>query len=151
MNNVSAQLLEIIGKTKTIFSEISDTEWNYQISPSKWTKKEILGHLIDSATNNHQRFVRLQFEENPTIYYDQNKWVSIQNYLNAPVENLILFFEIYNKHLAHILTQIPEDKYKNQCNVNKEQPLTLEWIAKDYIRHMKHHLNQIVGEKYIFS
>lgn len=148
MEKISEQLLLIIETTKTLLPKISEYEWNYKSEPNKWSKKEILGHLIDSATNNHQRFVRLQFEDNPTIIYDQNKWVSVQNYINVSVENIIILFENYNKHLAYILSQISNDNYKNQCDIKKGQPVTLEWIASDYIRHMNHHLLQIIGESY---
>lgn len=64
----------IIDKVPGILMQISEEEMSEKLSPNKWSKKEVIGHLVDSATNNHQRFVRGQFEDMPEIRYDQNKW-----------------------------------------------------------------------------
>ncbi len=144
MENLSKQLEQIVNEVEPLLKNISSDEWNYRRAPGKWSRKEILGHLIDSASNNHQRFVRMQFEDKPTITYDQNCWVSTQNYDGEPVDNLINLWVSFNRHLAHIIAAIPQDKYGNLCDIKKEQPVTLEWIIADYIRHLKHHLSQVV-------
>lgn len=143
MESIVEKLLSIVRKYKSVFSKLTDEDWNYQSTPNKWSKKEILGHLIDSATNNHQRFVRIQFEDNPRISYDQNNWVFVQDYKNANIENLIELWVHYNQHLAHVINTIPKDKYSKTCNIKMEEPVTLEWLILDYLRHLEHHLNQI--------
>lgn len=148
MKHVVEQLLNLINKSKQELLTLSDEEWNYQRAPNKWTKKEILGHLIDSAANNHQRFVRVQFEENPQITYDQNNWVKYQNYKNNEIKNLIEFWFLYNQHIAYVIKNIPESNYENKCDVNKEELVTLEWLVTDYINHLEYHLNQIIRNIY---
>jgi len=145
MKNTAEELLRTIENANLQFANITEEEWSFKSAPEKWSKKEILGHLIDSAANNHQRFVRLQFEVLPAIVYDQNKWAEAQNCVNAPTENLIGLFTFYNKHLAYVLSQIPEEHYNKECDVKHEQPVTLRWLAEDYVRHMRHHLNKISG------
>jgi hypothetical protein len=145
MDNKSEQLKNIVEETSLILNRIRDDDWNYRSAPNKWSRKEILGHLIDSAANNHHRIVRAQYEDNPSITYDQNNWVSIQDFKNASIENLINLWVSYNKHLAHIISIIPKDKYNNLCDIKAAQPVTLEWLITDYIRHLKHHLNQIIS------
>ena len=138
---------ETIHETHKRLKNISSEDWSYRNAPTKWSKKEILGHLIDSAANNHQRLVRVQFEDNPAIRYDQDKWVMTQDYHNASINDLIELWLNYNKHLVHIISKMPKEKYERTCDVGKEEPVTLEWLVKDYLRHLKHHLNQIIGEK----
>lgn len=145
MKDTSKLLLQTIENACAQFAQIPEEEWSHKSAPEKWSKKEILGHLIDSAANNHQRFVRLQFEDTPTIIYDQNQWSAAQYCAAAPTENLIGLFKFYNIHLAHILTHLPEEHYKKECDVKNEQPVTLQWLAEDYVRHMQHHLNKIIS------
>jgi hypothetical protein len=146
MQNVISELLKIINGYFSVLSNITPEQWETSSGPGKWTKKQILGHLIDSAANNHQRFVRAQFEDNPLIRYDQNNWVTLQNYKDEPAEILLGLWFNYNRHIAFILKNIPADKIKNPCNTGKIESFTLQWIAEDYIRHMKHHLEQIAAK-----
>jgi hypothetical protein len=144
MNNISQQLTDTIDNASEALKELSSADWQSRRAPGKWTKKQILGHLIDSAANNHQRFVRVQFEDTPLIRYDGDGWVAVSDYENEPAEILIGLWLSYNRHLAYIITRIPEDKLSRLCSVGKPEPFTLEWIIKDYVRHMKHHLDQII-------
>src|SRR6476620_6731085 len=84
--------------------DMKDEEFSFKSSPAKWSKKQIIGHLVDSAANNHQRFVRVQFEETPTIVYDQNKWNSHSYYQDMDSKTLIHFWAAYNGHLANLAT-----------------------------------------------
>lgn len=75
MNSAPINRLEYLCNTiPELLIQIDEQIFSEKINPAKWSKKEILGHLIDSATNNHHRFVRVQFETNLKISYDQNKW-----------------------------------------------------------------------------
>ena len=82
MEKFAEQLNGIIEQNISLLNEITDQEFSYKISTEKWSKKEILGHLIDSAENNIQRFVRVQYENEPFIFYEQDEWVRIQDYQN---------------------------------------------------------------------
>jgi hypothetical protein len=113
--------------------------------PGKWSKKEIIGHLLDSAANNHQRFVRGQFEQDPKITYDQDKWNESNYYLKIGSAQVISFWEIYNRHLLEVIKNIPETKLQNKVNTGGETSHTLEFLIGDYLDHMEHHLKQVVA------
>ena len=141
MKNLSEELRKTVLEAEQKLNSIKD--WDYRTAPGKWSKKQILGHLIDSAANNHQRFVRIQYEDTPLITYDQNKWVEVQKYNDAPVELLINLWISYNKHLAFVISQLSAEALSRKCNIGKEEPVTLEFIATDYLRHLKHHFEQV--------
>lgn len=128
-----------------LLSSISEKDFAYKASPEKWSKKEILGHLIDSAANNHQRFVRLQFEHEPTISYNQNNWTRFSYHQTTPPDSLVKFWTSYNKHLLHILSEIPEKYYPNICIMGNGDRVSLDFLIKDYVVHLEHHLKQIVN------
>jgi DinB superfamily len=116
-------------------------------APNKWSKKEILGHLIDSAANNHQRFVRMQIDNNLQLpSYQQVEWVSIQHYNTESWNELIRLWEAYNLHLLHILWNMNPGKLLNTAIIGTNDEATLEFIIEDYVGHLKHHLEQIIGE-----
>lgn len=123
---------------------IDESIFSLKLDSKKWSKKEILGHLIDSATNNHQRFIRTQFEDLPTIWYDQNNWVEKSNYQNIDKNQLIQFWTLYNQHLIYVIEQIPSDKLDNICMMKDGTKVTLEFLISDYVEHLEYHLKQIV-------
>jgi len=124
---------------------ISEEVFAYKPAPDKWSKKEILGHLIDSATNNHQRFVRAQFEDVPNIIYDQNNWNKCSAYSELNTKHLISFWEIYNRHLIEIMKSMPEENFTKECDTGDAEPHTIEWLFDDYVVHLQYHVKQIVG------
>jgi hypothetical protein len=130
-----------------LLSKIKEDNFSSKPSSDKWSKKEILGHLIDSATNNHQRFVRVQFEHVPTISYDQIKWNSHTHYNQIDSKHLISFWAAYNLHLVELIKLIPKDNLTRECNIGRDTPVTLQWLIDDYVRHLEHHLKQIVEYK----
>lgn len=123
----------------------------------KWSPREVIGHLIDSASNNHQRFVRAQFTDDLKFEgYEQAEWVSVQGYGDESWEELVQLWKLYNLHLLHLVSRIPEEqltKQRPQHNLHQlawqsipvEQPATLEYFIRDYLGHLKHHLRQISG------
>ena len=145
MIEISIQRLQYLCATiPPLLSKIKEDDFSSKPSSDKWSKKEILGHLIDSAANNHQRFIRVQFEQVPTISYDQNNWNSCTRYNHMDSKHLISFWVAYNRHLVELIRLIPKDNLKRECNIGRETPVTLQWLIDDYVRHVEHHLKQIV-------
>ena len=138
-----SRLNYIIDKVPSILKEIGEENMSAKPLPTKWSKKEIIGHLIDSATNNHQRFVRGQFETIPEIRYDQNKWNEYSFYQQIDSDQIILFWAIYNKQLIEIINRIPAENLKRQIKVGQNL-LTLESLIADYVEHLEHHLKQVI-------
>src|SRR5882724_13427866 len=128
IENASHRLMEISNEQSAIYP-----------APSKWSPKQIIGHLIDSAANNHQRFVRAQFKDDLVfVGYDQEEWVAIQRYQQESWIELIQLWKSFNLHIAHLVEHIPEEKLKKQCRehslnniawklVSSHEPATLEY------------------------
>lgn len=131
----------IIDKVPDILAEISEENMSAKPLPNKWSKKEVLGHLIDSATNNHQRFVRGQFELNAEISYDQNKWNEFSFYQDIDSKQIINFWIIYNKQLIEIIKRIPTEKLRMKIRIGEK---SLSFLIVDYVKHVEHHLKQII-------
>lgn len=133
----------IINLTQKMLTEISEENMSTKPSPTKWSKKEIIGHLIDSATNNHQRFVRGQFENIPEISYDQNNWNEFSFYNQIESKQIISFWTIYNKQIIEIIKRIPKENLEKQIRIGNNI-FTLEFLIIDYVEHLEHHLKQII-------
>ncbi|CAN5353106.1 DinB family protein [soil metagenome] len=139
------RLVDILYSTREQFTKISKPEWDIKTSPEKWSKKEILGHLIDSASNNHQRFVRAQIEDHlVSPGYEQDLWVKVQNYQDTDIEDIIDLWYKYNLHLSRVIINIREENLSKICNKGNYEPVTLHYLIEDYITHLKHHLQQII-------
>ena len=130
-----------------ILKEIDEQTFSFKSSSDKWSKKEIIGHLIDSATNNHQRFVRGQFEDCPTIFYDQNKWNEYSFYQQVNGQQIIDFWTTYNKQLLEIIKHISSKDLQRTCKTNTSNEYTLNFLINDYVEHLEHHLKQIINYK----
>lgn len=127
-----------------LLKEIKDGDLSLKPSSVKWSKKEILGHLIDSAANNHQRFIRGQFEDRPTIGYNQDAWNKYNHYNEIDSGQLITFWEAYNRHLLEIMKRMPPESLQKQCRAVDGSTYTLAFLIEDYVAHLEHHLKQIV-------
>jgi hypothetical protein len=139
-------------------NEITEQQSAIPRSEGKWSPKEIIGHLIDSATNNHQRFVRAQFTDELVFAgYEQENWVRVQNYQGEDWTDLVQLWKLYNQHILHLVSLIPEDtrmRLRNKHNlhqiasdtISENEPVTLDYFIRDYLDHMKKHLGQILGE-----
>ena len=148
MKDIAQQLRNIIETVEPKLSRMNPDETGLKPDPHEWSKKEILGHLIDSAANNHQRFVRAVYKvaaEFPT--YDQNEWVRIQRHNERPWASLVALWSAYNLHLSHLIECIPEDAESSLCNIGREDPVPLQFVIKDYLRHSRHHLKDILEEQ----
>lgn len=127
--------------------QISDQDFEHKPSPEKWSIKEIVGHLVDSAMNNIQRYVRVQYMDTGKFVYQQDDWVRLQNYQMADRKDLVDLWRLMNLQLIRIWMTIPIENLDRKCDIGKdqEQILDLKLLAKDYVDHLQHHLSQIVG------
>jgi hypothetical protein len=129
---------------------MSEEEISNRPLPNKWSKKEILGHLCDSAINNIGRFIKIQYEE--PVYriqsYNQDQWVKVQGYQDRPLDEIVNLFQALNKQIATIIKNIPNDKLSNPCDIGNNRQQTLEWLIKDYLEHMEHHIHNGILSKY---
>lgn len=137
--------------------EISEERSAVPRVEGKWSRKEIMGHLIDSAANNHQRFVRAQFTDELVFPgYEQNAWVESQHYQEKDWRELVELWQLYNRHILHIMKVTPEEtrmklRHKHNLHViasdkiSEHEPVTLDFFMRDYVDHMKKHLGQILN------
>ncbi len=152
--------LEDFGRTVEAGAEhlrgMTEEEAEARRAPGVWSAKETVGHLIDSAANNHQRFVRGQFTDDLVFPgYVQDEWIAAQHYQDAPWSRLVELWRLYNLHLLHVVSRIPAGVLKRPRRphsldkiafrvVGEDEAATLEYLIRDYVEHLRHHLNQIL-------
>lgn len=145
VTKVAADLSAIIADNLEKLRALSEEAVMHDRGAGKWVKKEILGHLIDSALNNEQRFVRAQIAQQLVWPgYDQDRWVSLQKYRERPWTELVQLWEQLNRHIVHVMANVQPDSMDTKCVIGDGGPVTLEWLMNDYVWHLRHHLNQIV-------
>jgi hypothetical protein len=147
MFNTAQHLIETLTKAHPLLMAISEEEASQKPSPEKWSKKEIIGHLIDSACNNHQKFVRtLCAKEGHLDFtgYVQDEWVAVQNYQASDWSQLVLFWEQYNLRLAQLMVSADPVKLSNTITIEGTGPFRLDFIMPDYVEHLKHHLKAVL-------
>jgi hypothetical protein len=132
----------------------SDADASAPLAPGKWSRKEIIGHLIDSAANNHARFVRAQLQDDMVFDgYDQARWVEVQHYGRRPWKELVGLWQAYNLHLASVMeaadpAAVARPRVRHNLDqiamhgVSRAQPATLDYFMRDYVAHLEHHLRQ---------
>ena len=140
------RLARILAATPLRLADVSDADASQPPAPGHWSKKEILGHLIDSASNNHQRFVRAQLAPSlETPGYEQEPWVAVQSYATESWPDLVNLWLLYNRHLAHIMRNVPEAALACPCAIGADAPVPLSAVISGYVDHMEHHLSQILA------
>jgi hypothetical protein len=145
MQKVITELSETIEKYHFLLQQLEEKDFSKKVNPGKWSKKEELGHIIDSAQNNIQRFIRVQYEENVHVMYHPDNWVTFSNYQNRDIKELIELWYLLNKQIIAILQKIPAEKQETSMSFDKDVSVknTTLFIAEDYVKHMKHHLENI--------
>ena len=147
MQKIVQELRDIIREYSEKINAIPNDDFYSKPLPTKWSKIEVLGHLADSAQNNLRRFLCGQYETSPPwIVYNQDFWVHANHYQTADKNHIIQLWSLLNGRIGEVLLKMPAANYQKQCNSGREseQLHTLQWFAEDYIKHLKHHLNQIL-------
>jgi hypothetical protein len=146
---IATDLGRTVARAKPLLMKLNNADTSARPSAKKWAKKEILGHLMDSASNNHQRFVRASLQGSLTFPgYDQEPLVELENFREIDWNFLVDLWAAYNRFLAHVLAGLPASAVGITCHIGDNPPATLGWIAEDYVAHLKHHLNQVLGQTF---
>ena len=156
----AARLRATIAASEPRLVALTEADTVRRPAPGKWSPREIIGHLIDSASNNHQRFVRAASTEDLVLPgYDQERWVEVQDYQQAAWAELVAFWAAFNRHIARVMASIPEDartRPRQRHNLHEvawqpvapTQPATLGYFMNDYVDHLEHHLRQVLGQSW---
>jgi hypothetical protein len=144
-------MLDMIESAYARLGAISDEEATQPIAAGEWSQKQVIGHLIDSACNNHQRFVRAQWCEKLEFpSYRQDEWVDSQRYDLRDWHELLDLWRAYNRHLAHVIDVTDGESLQTPCVLDwRPEPnsvIPLVELIEDYWKHTEHHLNQILPE-----
>ena len=155
-DNYIARLRDLVERAAPALLHLTDEDVTERLSPERWSPKEILGHLVDSASNNHQRFVRAQ-EQDDLVFpgYEQDAWVRAQRYCEAEWPSLVTLWWMYNTHLIRVMQAVPDAiRFRPHERHNLDEigwrpfpfgePATLDDLMRDYDDHLRHHLAQIL-------
>lgn len=154
------ELLDAVARAEPRLLDLDDDASARRPGPGRWSPREIVGHLIDSASNNHQRFVRAQGRDDLIFEgYAQDDWVAVQRYQDAPWRDLVALWVLFNRHLARVMAAVPEplrtrERLRHNLHqlawqpLPETQPATLDYFMRDYVAHLQHHLRQILGPRW---
>jgi hypothetical protein len=141
---IAEQLRNIVRTAEPALRALTEAQVSSRPASDRWTIKEVLGHLIDSAANNHQRFVRAQFTDSFVFpKYAQNEWVGAQHYNDSAWGELLDLWSAYNRHLAHVMKHVAPQAFDVPCTIGDYVPVTLQFLMEDYLVHLRHHLTKI--------
>jgi len=152
--NAGEHLRDVVLAATPTLEAMSDADASRSSGAGSWSAKQVIGHLIDSASNNHQRFVRARFRDDLVFDgYDGDQWVAAQQYANAPWPSLVTLWREFNLHLARVIETTP-DEIRLQPRVHHNlgeiafqklaEPPTLDAFMHDYVDHLQHHLGQVI-------
>ena len=156
-HEIAARLRERVERGAQLLRAVPEAEAARRPAPGKWSRKEILGHLVDSAANNHQRFVRARFQDDLVFPgYEQDDWVAAEGWQERPWNETLELWRLYNLHLAHVIAGTPRalaERVTTRHNLHlrawkqiaEGAPTTLGWFMEDYVGHLEHHLAQAGG------
>lgn len=137
-------LRDLLQQVPNRLEKLSQNKVENKPAPTTWSPKEELGHLLDSAANNHQRIVRAQFEDKLAMPgYEQNCWVAVNAYQRRDWKELIEVWQALNRQLLAASEAVPDDAWSHTLTVASSEPMTLQFVFDDYVAHMLHHLQHI--------
>jgi hypothetical protein len=141
---IGQKLAETVSEWRDILLKLDISVAREKPSADRWAIAEVIGHLVDSACNNHQRFIRAQTSDTLEFpKYEQNDWVSLGNYIQADWHELVELWWAYNRSLAHLIRSIPETQLPTPCTIGPYEQCTLGFLVVDYLDHLDHHLDKI--------
>lgn len=144
MKELSEKLLSLVDSAEPRLRAISASESTIPVLSGGWSRKQVIAHLIDSASNNHQRFVRAVLQTSLDFPgYDQDGNMRVQDPQKADWPLLVSLWAAYNRYLAHIIARLPASKLDTPCRIGSGKEVTLGFVATDYYTHLVHHLAQI--------
>jgi len=144
MKELSEKLVKTVTSAEGKLRQVSEENSSTPVLKGGWSRKQVIGHLIDSASNNHQRFVRATLQGSLDFpRYDQDGCVRVQAIQNAPWPLLVSLWTDYNLYLAHVIANLPASRQNATCRIGEDEPVTLKFLAEDYLTHLSHHLDQI--------
>lgn len=147
MQETVSRLNELLVEGKKYINKTSNEELEKKPAINKWSKKEILGHLIDSGINNLQRFTEIQFQKSPYKLrdYHQSNLVKSNFYQESEIEEILQFWLSINKRILFVISNLPTELYQNKIVLSSKEEITLLFLIEDYVVHLEYHLNQIVN------
>jgi hypothetical protein len=153
MDNVIKDLKSVVELYAQKFTQLSEPEFSAKPNPAKWSKKEVVGHLIDSAQSNLRRFIVGQYDHQPNIVYQQDFWVQANGYQQTKKEDVIALWRLINLQIATVLANMPKENYGKLVNTGKGtlELHSIDWLAADYVKHMKHHINQVIPNSFTIT
>ena len=147
MTDTTNKLEALLKITTEYISKATDAELNHKASPEKWSKKEIMGHLIDSGINNIQRFTAVQIEKEPhrILPMRQVELVQVNDYQNAEIEELLAFLMSINRRVKNLMLLQNPQTLTTPIELYREGNISdMRYLMEDYVVHFEHHVNQII-------
>ncbi len=146
MKNTTERLEALLNLGSTYVSKVPESELVFKPNPSKWSKKQILGHLIDSAINNLQRFTEIQFETKPYKIrpYSQEGLVNANDYQNSKTAEIVALWVALNNRIVKVISLLNESTLNFEIEFDNGKISDLRFLVEDYVDHLEYHLNQIV-------
>ena len=142
--NVSKQISITVDHWRKVLLELDDSTIRHKPADDRWSIAEVIGHLVDSASNNHHRFARAtEYVELEFPDYQQVHWVDAAKYQSFKWEQLVELWHCYNQLLAHMIASIPTSRLEAPCKIGSNDSCTLGFLVEDYLEHLRHHLTKI--------
>lgn len=144
-NTITTSIPEFIDISFNAMNHFTEAEWSSKPAPDKWSRKEILGHLIDSTMTNIRRLIVTQYHQNEKIIYLQNEWVQYGNYQHMNTQDLITLWKLMSLQYHRVSQTIPAESLRYTCDTDKDTfaPKSLSFLIEDFWGHQQHHLRQI--------
>lgn len=146
MQTLKIALRQRLTDVSRYWNTLSEETLRQRPAPGKWSKKEILGHLVDSAQNNIRRLTVGQYEAGARIVYDQDAWVQAADYQTYHSDELLQLWVLLNQHFIRVMEHLPEEKYVVLTDWGRTEPdyVPLDFVAEDYLRHLDHHVSRLM-------